>query len=372
MSQPSSNLLSQGAEAELAFPNLLNFDQAANPEPQIPPMPLQDKYKKSVATQTKCARRFQLTLNEAEKRWELKQYLESLKSLEKGIATLEKAPSTGHLHCHFFIKFSGSGVRLSFKKLCGAHVEICRGSDLANWKYITKEDNPEKAGDIFWQKGERPDEAEEDKKGKGVSIAEAKEMTLDELEELPLVYYKQVQDISTKRQNKMTGATAGKKVKVMYLYGPSGIGKSVWAKWIFRTYELDLVKYIGTFWHGVSGEAGCAIYDDFRDSQMPPSEFINFIDSTKHSLNLKNGSIKNTYHHIIITSIQHPNDLYPGFQEKAIKNREEPRVQWMRRMTVIDVEKEMTDEKLHGMLVDLGYIKEEPEEDDPDDPFNNI
>lgn len=369
MSQSSLSVLNEGAEAELAFPNLLNFDLAANSQPSMPPKPLQAKYKKAVATQTKNAKRFQLTLNEADKRFDLKQYLEGLQSLEKGIACLERAPTTGHLHCHFFVKFKTS-CKLSFKKLYGAHVEICKGSDLENWKYITKEDEPEKAGEIFWQVGERPEEGDDDKQLKGVSIAEAKQLPLDELEELPLVYYKQVQDIETKRQNKMTGVSCNKKLKVLYLYGPSGIGKSIWAKWIFRSYDIDLVKYIGTFWHGISGEAGCAIYDDFRDSHMPPSEFINFIDSTRHSLNLKNGSWKNSYHHIIITSIQHPNDLYPGFQEKAIANHEEPRVQWMRRMTVINVEEKMTPEKLNEMLKDLGLLKEE--EEDEEDPFKNI
>lgn len=287
MSQSSLSALNAGAEAELAFPNLLNFDLAANSQPELPPKVLQDKYKKSVPTQTKNARRFQLTLNEADKRFDLKQYLEGLQTLEKGIATLERAPTTGHLHCHFFIKFT-KPQKLSFKKLCGAHVEYCKGTDLENWKYITKEDEPEKAGEIFWEKGSRPEEGDGDLKG--ISIAAAKQLPLDELEELPLVYYKQVQDIETKRLNKMTGASCNKKLKVLYLYGPSGIGKSIWAKWIFRSYDIDLVKYIGSFWHGISQEAGCAIYDDFRDSHMPPSEFINFIDSTRHSLNLKNGS----------------------------------------------------------------------------------
>lgn len=370
MSQTSSQFsnLIEGAGAELAHPNLLNFDQVAQREPVHPPLPLQEKYQKPVARQTKSARRFQLTLNQADKRFDLKQYLEGLRTLEKGIATLETAPLTGHKHCHFFIKFKGA-IRLSYSKLCGAHVELCRGSDLANWKYITKEDQPEKAGEIFWKKGERPaEEAEEDKK-KSVSIAQAYEMTSDELEELPLVYYKQVVDIQQTKQNEMTGRSANKEVKVLYFYGPSGVGKSVWAKWLFRNEPMDLVKYISTFWHGISKKASCAIYDDFRDSHMPPSEFINFIDKTRHSLNLKNGSWKNDYSHIIITSIQHPNDLYPSFQEKAIANHEEPRKQWMRRMTVVNVEAEMTPEKLHQMLIDLGVIKEQEEEEDPNDPF---
>lgn len=367
-----SNLLS-GSGAELAQPNILNFDQLYNPQPQIPPRALQEQYKQEPSGQTKAARRFQFTLNKVERWSDFKKYIESLKTKDKALACREIAPSTGHQHIHLFLKMKGP-VRLSYKKLCGAHIEFCRGSDLDNWKYITKEDEPEKAGEIIYKYGDRPSEEEDkEKKKKGVTIAEAKEMPLNELEELPLVYYKQVQDITLKKNNEMTGKSANKKVKVLYFYGPSGVGKSIWAKWLFRNYRMDLVKYIGSFWHGVSLNANCAIYDDFRDSHMPPSEFINFIDSTKHSLNLKQGSWKNLYSYIIITSIQHPNDLYPGFQEKAIKNHEEPRRQWMRRMKCVNVEEELKPEKLREMLKDLGLLEEEEEEDNPfaDFDFDN-
>ena len=54
------------------------------------------------------------------------------------------------------------------------------------------------------------------------------------------------------------------------------------------------------------GDSPIALYDDFRDSHMKPSEFINFIDYNVHGLNIKNGEIQNNYKYIIITSVQDP------------------------------------------------------------------
>ena len=71
-----------------------------------------------------------------------------------------------------------------------------------------------------------------------------------------------------------------------------------------------------------------AIYDEFRDGQMPPSDFIELIDYNIHPLNVKGGSIKNTITHLVITSVQKPENLYWDFS----KRDEEPRRQWLRRM----------------------------------------
>ena len=65
---------------------------------------------------------------------------------------------------------------------------------------------------------------------------------------------------------------------------------------------------------------------------MKPQEFINFVDYNTHPMNIKNGEIRNTYTHIIITSVQHPKYLWPGAREV-----EEPRKQWLRRMQIIDM-----------------------------------
>ena len=127
-----------------------------------------------------------------------------------------------------------------------------------------------------------------------------------------------------------------KNIIVYYIWGPSGIGKSKKAEEIIKENGFDEfieIKHIGQFWHGIydSEITGAAIYDDFRDSHMTASEFINFIDYNIHSLNFKGGSAKNMLNLIIITSIQNPNEIY-----KNMKN--EPRMQWMRRLRIIHLE----------------------------------
>ena len=71
--------------------------------------------------------------------------------------------------------------------------------------------------------------------------------------------------------------------------------------------------------------------DDFRDSHMKPSEFINFIDYNIHNLNVKGGSVRNLYSTIIITSVQRLDCIYLNMAN------DEPRQQWERRIKVIDL-----------------------------------
>lgn len=94
--------------------------------------------------------------------------------------------------------------------------------------------------------------------------------------------------------------------------------------------KVNIVKYVNSFWQGV-GNAKIAIYDDFRDSHMHPSEFINFIDYNKHTINIKGGEKQNEYSLIIITSVQDPHYIYMGMKD------DEPRRQWLRRMTIVDM-----------------------------------
>lgn len=90
-------------------------------------------------------------------------------------------------------------------------------------------------------------------------------------------------------------------------------------------------------WLGIEN-AECAIYDNFRPSDMKPSEFINFIDYNKHAMNVKGGSRQNMYTRIFITSVVDPEYLYMGIAS------DEPRKQWMRRMEVVKLENKMKEE----------------------------
>ena len=266
-------------------------------------------------------RAFQLTLNEID-RWEkLKSYLMSRKMMDFAIACLEKAPTTGHEHIHCYVHFN-QPTRLATSKVEGAHIEACRGSPKQNIEYVKK------GGKIIWEYGKEPHQ------GLPASIKQLREMSKEERDEMPVMMYNIVNKINEAQEADMKIDDLEKQVCVFWIYGESGVGKTQEAKKIVRLNKdlfgdtVNMVKYQSGFWSGV-GKAEIAIYDDFRDSDMKPSEFINFIDYNKHYMNVKGGQKLNNYKLIIITSVQNPEEIYRGMSDK------EPRKQWLRRMEII-------------------------------------
>jgi hypothetical protein len=273
----------------------------------------------------KKAKDFQITLNQVNKWDTVSKYLLSLKGLTYLIAGKEKAPTTQHEHIHCYIQFKYS-VALSLKKLEGAHIEICKGTPQQNKDYVMKSNN------IILQKGMlRP--------WGGFSITYVKSLTESERENLPFTYYTKLKMLKVDEETKLKASEYYKEVKVKYIYGKSGIGKTKFVKdEIERMYKDKIIendyfnelKFQNGFWIGISSvnKAEIALYDDFRDNQIPVTEFINFIDYNIHNMNIKNGSVKNTFKYIYITSIQSPYDLY-------ISDFDETKEQWLRRITNI-------------------------------------
>ena len=264
------------------------------------------------------ARNFCFTLNEISKWGELQTYFQSLKTCNYYVGGHEIAPTTGHEHIQGYVQFTNA-ISLSIKKLCGAHIEVCKGTPQQNYAYCTKDKKFDEWGKLRISGGTR--------------IKDIKEMSKDEREDLPCQYYNIIKKINEEEDADLDIDDWFKDdLKVLFIYGRSGMGKSK------RAYEelkkrgikkFNEIKFDGKYWHGI-GKAESAIYDDFRDSHMTASEFINFIDYNKHILNTKGGSRRNEYKLIIITSIQDPNDIY-----KNVKG--EPREQWLRRLEIINL-----------------------------------
>ena len=125
-------------------------------------------------------------------------------------------------------------------------------------------------------------------------------------------------------------------IKVFYICGDSGSGKSQMAKQIIKNYveknpeaNIDLIKYDNGFYNGATGKSEIGFYDEFRDSHMKASEFINLIDYNKHIMNIKGSQVMNNYKLIIITSLIHPKKIYCNMTEEA-------REQWLRRIKIIN------------------------------------
>lgn len=266
------------------------------------------------------ARSFQLTINQIEKFENIKNYLTGLKTLDYIIACKETAPTTGHEHIHVYAHFRESR-NISIKKCCGAHIEICKGSPQQNIAYIRKD------GNIIFEQGTEPHQGAR-------TVKELKQ--INNPDELNWNEYNTWSKIHQNMSNDIDIDSWNKDVKVYYIQGPSGIGKTEKAKQIVRENiekygrKINRVKCENNFWIGVGEEAKIAIYDDFRDTHMKASEFINFIDYNKQIMNIKGGSKLNNYELIIITSVQNINDIYHNMCG-------EPRKQWLRRIEVIDM-----------------------------------
>ena len=273
------------------------------------------------------ARHFQLTLNQPKKYNSLKDYLMSKRSIRYLLAGKEKGNLTEHEHIHVYVNYSRP-VKLNKKYLEGAHVEICYGSPKQNIDYIKKPET-----EIIDEIGEAP------RQGK-LTYESIKKMTIEERNKLPAIYARIIKEFNYEDSFKFTEDTIKKNIKTIYIWGESGIGKSTLAIKLAVKHSKELIeptfnyiKHVGDFWCGVSDDCKVAIYDDFRDSHMKPSEFINFIDYNIHIMNIKNGLKLNKYEYIVITSTLDPHFIYLNVTEKD----REPQKQWLRRLTIVNL-----------------------------------
>jgi len=230
-----------------------------------------------VSGQTRSNRNFILTVNEASLEFyaDIKEYLCGLTRFEYFLCT--EHLGSDNKHYHIFVQYSQSKY-LSFSRLHGAHVEKCFGSAQQNIDYCWARDEK------HLQEGVTAVLIDEEStprlKGGDWSVRTLKD--LDSPDEIPAQLYNCYKKI--KRDSTVVRARDFRKsVKVYWIQGPSGVGKTNKAIDIAIEFEdandcgIDFIKYVNGFYLGTTANARVAIYDDFRDSHMKPSEFINLI-----------------------------------------------------------------------------------------------
>lgn len=263
------------------------------------------------------ARRFMLELNQLELYPQLRKNLLSRKTFRYMIVGKEIGDE-GREHYHIYVEFSLQTI-LTKKTVCNCHVDIPVSKAQA-YDYCTKD------CDIVEEIGH------ETHQGAKYTFVEFRDMV--DPSQLPVHYFKTWTLIKQYNQS-MTRAHVYKPgIVVHYIWGDSGVGKTKKVYDMVGDEPFDRVKFANNFWIGVSTDPNVKIawYDDFRDSDMKPSEFINFIDYYANDMNIKGGHVINHYYTIYITSIQSPEELYKNM------TLEEPRRQWMRRLNVIHLE----------------------------------
>lgn len=299
------------------------------------------------------SRNFIMTLNQKtyeEHELDIIKYIQHWKTFQYILITEHDKPQ---IHRHLFAQFNNP-ITLDSRYLYGAHIEKSFGSAQQNVNYLLGLDDKHQQLGIncvkIYEYGEM-------KQRGGRRIKDILEASDEDLLDYDINMINSINKIRPPKKTKI--GKWSKDIKVIYIWGPSGVGKSSMVETLLEEngyHEFSEVKHIGGFWHGVGGfeMTGAAVYDDFRDSHMTASEFINFIDYRIHNLNYKGGSTKNKFELIIITTIQNPKYIYRNVQGEA-------REQWMRRMEIIGL-------KSHTNRDDI--FESSPYEDDHDDDEN--
>lgn len=233
----------------------------------------------------------------------------------------------GSWHAHMVFYFKSQISFNSVKKIFpDAHIEAAKNV-CDSIGYIKNNMNGRKS--IYFESGNEP------KDTRFMCVKDLKECaTPDELDWKQYNTWRKIHD-----NDEIDIDDFHKDVKVYYIQGPSGVGKTQKAIRLIRENgykKFSNAKYENGFWCNVGSNRDVLLYDDFRDSHMKASEFINLIDYNKHSMNLKGSSCSNDYKLIIITSVQYITEIYKSCYG-------EPRKQWMRRVEVINLKASVED-----------------------------
>lgn len=265
------------------------------------------------------------------------EFYEDIKEYATGLKYFQYLKVVEHIgqeekHYHMFLQLSRDLPKLSINKLHGAHIKPKMfGSTQKIIDYIDCKDEEHQKNGVT---AVLIDEIGEYKKQGGISVKALLEMeNIDDIPDYRM--FNTWSKLNSRRP--MKARQRRKQVKVYYIQGPSGAGKTNMAIDLAEEYEnkwdtfTDWLKCDNGFYSGITGNAKIAIYDDFRPSDMKAKEFVNLIDYNKHNLNIKNSGLTNNYNLIIITSVIKLSTIYKNVE------LEEPRKQWERRIELIDM-----------------------------------
>ena len=268
----------------------------------------------------------------------------------------EICPDTGNTHYQSFIYFDNAQ---SFKRMIKKYPRSrCRPiykPPIANARYCKKDK------DVVCESGDCPEQGK-------LRPEQLKKMTNKEIIEFDPRCHKAYISARDILNYEIDIDEWHKEVEVYYIDGPSGSGKTEKCKEIIRANQHKYGKKFNEVKHTSDGkwlgpsDSKICVYDDFRPSHMPASEFINFIDYHTHKLNTKFGNVTNNYNLIIITSVVPLEDIYSNMDE-------EPKTQWLRRIKHIKLEGFV---KEPVKIVEEYNISSDNEEEDFIDIVNNF
>ena len=106
------------------------------------------------------------------------------------------------------------------------------------------------------------------------------------------------------------------KTTVVWLYGPSGRGKSHIAKALIGDDDMWKSSAKLDYWQQYQGQE-TVWFDEFRGDKCTFTALLEIMDSTPYEVNIKHGSHQLLARRLIVTSPMHPSKLYPSCAENV-------------------------------------------------------
>lgn len=295
------------------------------------------------------ARKYQLTINNPQDKGltheEIKRRLGELRSVEY-FCLADEVGEEGTPHTHVYL-VARSPIRFSTikKKFDTAHIETARGSNMENRAYVAKsgEKWAEKASTsvpgTFEEYGDLPPDR-----------LPGERTDLDEIAELIEAGQTPNQIMSQyfpwRRYEKMirSGYFAKRRdetptvreVKVHYLVGESGCGKSYTYTTLCEEQGEEavffLTDYDGGGFDNYNGEP--ILFMDEYKGQFRFAHFLVLTDKYKSQIHARYANVVSLWNEIYITSVFPPEELYKKMVEEDIQGRDKQK-QLMRRITDI-------------------------------------
>jgi hypothetical protein len=184
----------------------------------------------------------------------------------------------------------------------GVHIEAAKGSPQHNINYCSKEGK-------FYEFGIAP------MQGQRLDLVASLDMNNKDIRETwPLFADKLIHNRNKVTEYQHFGYNHKK--KIIYITGPSGIGKTRLA-YKLAGVDADLITVDNAFLLGYSNEGKNVIWDEFRDSDCKLNLFLKLTDKISNRINIKGGDALFYTDLLVITSIKTLDSLYPFSGEDA-------------------------------------------------------
>lgn len=252
------------------------------------------------------------------------------KALPAGVAymhySVERAPTTGHLHCQGFLRLTRKKTVLGVRKLLpGWHLDYMRGSWARNVDYTSKSDSHVSGPYEF---GERPAQGKRNDLRAGCSIVKVPGPMKRVAEELPVVYVKFHRGLSNLDYT-LNHSPPWRPLQVTWIWGPTGVGKTRSVYDRFGETPTDRLFRLTEPYHWWDGydKHEAVLFDEFY-GQIPMHTMLGYLDGYPLRLEIKGAFCWAFYTQVYITSNVDPQTLYMGVPSEV-------RAAFFRRITEI-------------------------------------